>query len=157
MLVSCLAVYTRLCLLYALCACHLPACVSACTYMCACVSVFLHNRQFAVVCLAWVGMNIFMRDKATYKRVNDMETVARLLKTTKSNVCLYTSFIVNQIVKCNTVICIHHKYIIYTQWKQLWPSLYTQLTKYQQRWGTTEHISHKVSKPTQPEIKQTLV
>ena len=47
-------------------------------------------------------------------RVNYMETVARLLKTTKSNVCLYTSFIISQIVKCNTIICIHHKYIIYT-------------------------------------------
>ena len=58
---------------------------------------------------------IFMRDKATYKRVNDMETVARLLKTTKSNVCLYTSFIISQIEKCNTIICIHHKYIIFIQ------------------------------------------
>ena len=58
---------------------------------------------------------VFMRDKATYKRVNDMETVARLLKTTKSNVCLYTSFIISQIEKCNTIICIHHKYIIFIQ------------------------------------------
>ena len=87
-----------------------------------------------------------------------METVARLLKTTKSNVCLYTSFIISQIVKCNTIICIHHKYIIYTMKTVVTLFIYSAY-KISAKVGepTTEHISHKVSKPTQLEIKQTLV
>ena len=42
--------------------------------------------------------------------------MVRLLKTTRSTVSLYTSFIISQIVKCNTL-CIHHKYIMYLQYE----------------------------------------